>query len=170
MTIFQFALKRSFRNSTNLIFLTLFPVGAIFLPSNEPYPFLPFGYHYFGILLLFVSIRLASIMLEDRAKGVVKRLAVAPISHFHYLWQNLIAYAIILIVQCAIVVGGGVLYGQELYSPLYLFLLFINFSLMSLAFSLAWISNFRNKEVSFLVFMSVIILMAYLAGYCCQSR
>lgn len=164
MTIFQFALKRSFRNKTNLLFLTLFPVGAVFLPASEMWPFLPFGYHYFGVLLLFVSIRLASIMLEDRAKGVVKRLAVAPISHLHYLWQNLLAYMVILLFQCALVVGGGVLYGQELYSPFALFFLFVTFSLTSLAFALAWISLFRNKETSFLVFMSIVVLIALLGG------
>lgn len=164
MTIFQFALKRSFSNKTNLIFLSLFPVGAIFLPSGEEWPFLPYGYQYFGIIVLFVGIRLASIILEDRALGVVKRLAVAPVTHFQYLSQNLLAFSVILLLQCIIVVYGGVLYGQELYQPGWLLVLFISFSFTSLAVALAWISLYRSKETSFLVYMSVIFLMVILGG------
>lgn len=164
MTIFRFALKRSFSNKTNLILLTLFPLACIFLPAGEQWPFLPYGYQYFGILLLFVSIRLATIMLEDRAKGVVKRLAVAPIHYRDYLVQNLLAYAIILIAQCLIVVYGGVLFGQQLYQPHWLLLLYISFSFAALAISLAWISIFRSKESSFLIFMSLIFIVVVLGG------
>lgn len=164
MTIFKFALKRSFSNTTNLIFLTLFPIACIFLPNGEEWPFLPYGYQYFGILILFVGIRLATIILEDRAKGVVKRLAVAPISHFQYLNQNLLAFSVILILQCAIVVYGGVLFGQELYQPGWLFILYVSFSFASLAIALAWISIYRNKDTSFLVYMSLIFIIVVLGG------
>lgn len=164
MTIFHFALKRSFSNKTNIIFLTLFPIACIFFPEGEEWPFLPYGYQYFGILILFVGIRLASIILEDREKGVVKRLAIAPISHFHYLSQNLLAYAVILIIQCMIVVYGGVLFGQELYQPGWLLLLYVSFSFASLAIALAWISIYRRKEVSFLVYMSLIFIIVILGG------
>jgi ABC-2 type transport system permease protein len=164
MTIFQFALKRSFSNTTNLIFLTLFPLGAIFLPAGEEWPFLPYGYQYFGIIVLFVGIRLANIILEDRKKGVVKRLAVAPVTHLGYLSQNLLAFAVILVLQCIILVYGGVLYGHELYQPGWLLVLFISFSFSSIAIALAWISLYRSKETSFLVYMSIIFLVVLLGG------
>lgn len=164
MTIFKFALKRSFSNTTNLIFLTLSPIACIFFPNGEEWPFLPYGYQYFGIVILFVGIRLATIMLEDREKGVVKRLAVAPISHFQYLSQNLLAYSVILILQCAIVVYGGVIFGQELYQPGWLLFLYVSFSFASLAIALAWISIYRKKEVSFLVYMSLIFIVVILGG------
>src|SRR5690606_31871515 len=96
--------------------------------------------------VLLIGIRLAAIILEDREKGVVKMLAVAPISHFRYLSQNQLAYSVILIAQCAIVVYGGVLFGQELYQPSSLFFLFVSFSFASLAIALAWISIFRKKD------------------------
>lgn len=164
MTIFHFALKRSFSNRTNLMFLTLFPIVCIFLPGAEHWPLLPYGYQYFGILMMFVGIRLVSIILEDRAKGVVKRLAVAPTSYFHYLSQNLLAYSVILILQCVIVVYGGVLYGQVLYHPMWLLLLFVSFGFASLAIALAWISFYRIKETAFLVYMSLIFIVAVLGG------
>lgn len=164
MTIFRFALQRIFRNRINLFFLTLFPIVCIFFPQGETWPFLPYGYQYFGIFILFVGIRLASIILEDREKGVDKRLAVAPIRHAHYLTQNLLAYSVIVIAQCFIVVYGGILAGQELHKPHWLFVLFVSFSFTSVATALAWISIFRSREVSFLVYMSIIFLIAVLGG------
>lgn len=164
MTIFRFALKRSFSNKTNIIFLTLLPLACLWLPKGEYWPLLPYGYQYFGILLLFVGIRLASVILEDRAKGVVKRLAVAPLSYWQYLSQNLAAYAVIMVIQCAIVVYGGVLIGIELYKPNWLMLLYVSYSVTSLAIALAWISVYRSKEAAFLVYMSTVVLLALLGG------
>lgn len=164
MTIFRFAIKRSFGNTTNVIFLVLLPIVCIFFPTGEGWPHLPYGYQYFGIVLLFAGIRLTSMMLEDRAKGVVKRLAVAPISHAHYLSQNLLGYAIILMMQCMIIVVGGVLVGHELYQPLWLLVLYTSFSFTAIAIALAWISFYRSKDTAFLVYMSLIFLFVLLGG------
>jgi len=164
VTVFKFSLKRSFSNKTNLLLLTLFPIAFIFFPEGEYWPVLPYGYQYFGIVLLFISIRLTTIILVDRAKGVVKRLAVAPISYGSYLCQNLLAFSVILVMQCAIVVYGGVLLGVELYQPHWLMLLYVSFSFTSLAIALAWISIFRSKESAFLIYMSLVTLLAILGG------
>lgn len=164
MTVFRFALKRSFSNKTNVLLLTLFPIACIFFPKGEYWPTLPYGYQYFGIVMLFISIRLTSVILVDRAKGVVKRLAVAPISYWSYLCQNLLAYSVILVIQCAIVVYGGVLLGVELYQPNWLMLLYVSYSFTSLAIALAWISIFRSKETAFLIYMSLVSLVSILGG------
>lgn len=164
MTVFRFTLKRSFSNKTNLIFLTLFPIACIFFPKGQYWPVLPYGYQYFGIIMLFISIRLTSIILEDRAKGVAKRLAVAPISYRSYLSQNLLAYSVIMLIQCAVVVYGGVLLGIELYKPNWLMVLYASYSFTALAFALAWISIFRSKETAFLIYMSLVSLMSLLGG------
>ncbi|AXF57079.1 ABC transporter permease [Salicibibacter kimchii] len=164
MTIFTFALKRIFRDKTNLIFLTLFPVAAIFLPANDNWPLLPYGYQFFGVLILFVAIRLTGLLIADRQKGVVKRLSAAPVTHFQYLFQNLLAFSVIVIVQCIFMIVGGVMYGHELYEPLWLLVLFLVFSLTAIAFTLAWNTLYRSKETSFLVFMAVIMIMAMLGG------
>ncbi|KYG29636.1 ABC transporter permease [Alkalihalobacillus trypoxylicola] len=164
MILFQYALKRSLANKVNLIFLLLLPILCLFMPAADYWPLLPFGYQYFGIFLMFVSIRLTSIILEDRSRGVVKRLAVAPITHLQYLSQNLLAYFVLMIVQCVVIVYGGLLYGQELFKPHLLLVLFLSFSLTSLAFALFWISFYRSKETSFLIFISLISLIALLGG------
>ncbi|KMK77925.1 ABC transporter permease [Alkalihalobacillus pseudalcaliphilus] len=164
MTVFYYAFKRSIANKTNLFFLFLFPVILIFFPSAEYWPHLPYGYQYFGLFLMFISLKLTGLILEDRMRGVVKRLAVAPISHLRYLTQNLIAYFIILVIQCGILIGGGVLIGLELYQPFWLFILFVCFSLSAIGFSLMWISFFRSREMSMIIFVSVISLIAVLGG------
>lgn len=164
MTIFCFTLKRSFGNLTNLLFLTLAPVVCIFFPGGEGWPPLSYGYQYFGIVILFTAIRLTAIILEDRAKGVVKRLSVAPISHFQYLSGNLLAFAVILIAQSAIMVGGGFLSGQELYRPLALLMLFVSFSFTALSLALAWISVYRDKDTAFLIYMALIFLVIVMGG------
>lgn len=164
MTVFHYVLKRSLANKTSFVLLFLFPVAAIFLPSGEYWPHLPYGYQYFGIFILFISLKLAGSILEDRMRGIAKKLSIAPISHFSYLAQNLLAYFLILAIQCFILVYGGVLIGKELYQPFWLFVLFITFSMASIAFALMWISLFRNKEVSMLIFMSIISIIALIGG------
>ncbi|QDI92245.1 ABC transporter permease [Salicibibacter halophilus] len=164
MTIFTFALKRIFRDKSNLASLTLFPIAAIFLPANDNWPLLPYGYQFFGVLILFVAIRLTGLLIDDRQKGVVKRLAAAPVTHFQYLFQNLLAFSVIVIAQCILVIAGGVMYGNELYEPLWLLVLFLVFSFTAIAFTLAWNTLYRNKETSFLIFMAVIMIIAMLGG------
>lgn len=164
MTIFCFVLRRSFGNLTNLFFLTLAPIACIFFPVAEAWPLLPYGYQYFGIVILFAAIRLTSIILEDRAKGIIKRLSVAPISYFQYLTQNLLAYAVVMIMQCVIVIGGGLIWGQELYQPLALLILYVSFSFAALALALAWITFYRNKDSSFLMYMALIFLVVVMGG------
>ncbi|WP_037287843.1 ABC transporter permease [Saccharibacillus sacchari] len=164
MTIFYFTLKRSFANLANLIFLTAAPIACIFLPAGEGWPPLAYGYAYFGIVILFVAIRLAQIMMEDRVKGILKRLSVAPVRYFSYLGQHLLAYAVILILQSAVVVLGGWIAGQELHRPWALFALYVSFSFAALAMALAWISVFRSKDAAFLFYMSLIVLAALLGG------
>jgi len=164
MTVFYFVLRRSFGNLTNVIFLTLAPIACIFFPSADVWPLLPYGYQYFGIFILFAAIRLTSLIQEDRAKGIIKRLSIAPITYFRYLTQNLLAYAVIMMMQCVIVIGGGLLWGQELYQPLALLILFISFSFAALALALAWITLYRNKDSSFLVYMALIFLVVVMGG------
>lgn len=164
MTIFRYTLIRSFGNKTNLLFLTLFPVICIFLPQGELWPPLPYGYQYFGIVMLFVGIRLATLIIEDRVNGVVKRLAIAPISYLHYLSGHLLAYAVIMVLQCVIVVYGGVAIGRELAQPDWLLLLYVSYSFVALAIALAWVSIFRSKDTAFLVYMSLIFFMSILGG------
>ncbi|WP_096435851.1 ABC transporter permease [Alteribacter populi] len=164
MTIFTFALKRSFRSLGNVILLLVLPIAVILLPVGE-WSVLPLGYQFYGMIMLFGAARLVQFIMEDRSTGVLKRIGVAPVTHFQYLWQSLLAYSLILIGQNAVVIVGGMLvHGQALIAPLLLFVVYSFFSLTAIALCLAWISLYRNKDSAFLILMNVIILMAMLGG------
>ncbi|MCC5912725.1 MAG: ABC transporter permease [Clostridiaceae bacterium] len=167
MTIFNFVFKRYFRKKSNIIFLLLLPLASVFLPVGEHYEWfpLPMGFQYYGILLLFIAARLTSIVMEDRTNKTLLRIGVAPITHFQYLFQNLLAFSLILMVaNFLVVVAGRFIHGEVLVSPLMFFFIYSIFSFTAIGFSLAWVSLFKNKEAAFSVLAGVFILMAILGG------
>lgn len=164
MTIFNFVFKRYFRKPSNIVFLFVLPLAAVFLPAGEWLP-IPLGFQYYGVLLLFIAARLASVIMEDRANKTLLRIGAAPVTHFQYLWQNLLAYSIILIaLNLVVVVAGVVVHGDGLTSPILLFIIYSFFSMTAIGFSLAWYSLFRNKESAINVFSGVIMLITMLGG------
>ncbi|MDT8861847.1 ABC transporter permease [Alkalihalobacillus sp. MEB130] len=164
MTVFQFVFKRFFRKKSNSIFLLVLPIGAIFLPVGE-WPPIPLGFHYYGIIIMFIASRLAAIIMEDRANKTLLRLSVAPITHFQYLLQNLLAYTgILTAVNLVFVMLGVMVHGESVPSPSLLFIIYTVYSITALGFSLAWYAIFRNKEAAFSILGGIIILMAMLGG------
>ncbi|WP_066189872.1 ABC transporter permease [Gracilibacillus timonensis] len=163
MTIFLFAIKRCFRDIMNIVLLCVLPIIVIWMPDAEWTP-LPLGFQLYGAVLFFAAAKLVSIMMEDRMKGVLMRIGVAPVTHFQYLWQNLLAYTLILMVQIILVMIGGLLYGYDLVDPLFLFLVYLLFAITSISFSLAWFMLFRHKETALVILMSLIMLMSMAGG------
>ncbi|MFD1412820.1 ABC transporter permease [Oceanobacillus jeddahense] len=163
MTVFFFAIKRCFRNMMNIIFLCVLPILVILMPDEEWLP-LPLGFQMYGVLLLFAAGRIVSIIMDDRAKGIMTRVGISPITHLQYLWQNLLAYSLILIVQVGLVIIAGSLYGHDLINPFLLFVVYSLFAITAIGFSLAWFSLFRHKETAFAVLIGLIFLMAMAGG------
>jgi len=164
MTIFTFVFRRFFRKKMNILVLMALPLGAVFLPVGE-WPPMPLGFHYYSLLLLFIAARLGGIILEDRINRTLLRVSVAPITHFHYLWQNILAYTTILTaVNVVFILLGVMVHGDQLPSPVALFLIYTVFSMTALGFSFAWYSLFRNQESAFSTLGGVIILMGMLGG------
>ncbi|WP_026477412.1 ABC transporter permease [Alkaliphilus transvaalensis] len=167
MTVFKFVFKRYFRDLPNVIFLLLLPIVAAFLPiggTPEWIP-LPLGFQYYGIILLLIAARLAGVILEDRINKTVLRIGVAPMTHLQYLWQNLLAFSLILMgVNVVVMIIGLLVHGNTLISPILLFIIFSIFSMTSIGFALAWYSLFRDKETAFSLLGGVIMLMVMLGG------
>lgn len=164
MTIFNFVFKRYFRSRSNILFLLILPIASVFLPVGEWLP-IPLGFQYYGILQLFIATRLASIIMEDRTNKILLRIGVAPVTHFQYLWQNLLAYSTIMImVNLVVVIVGVFVHGEGLISPILLFIIYSFFSMTAIGFSLAWYSLFRNKEAAINILTGVIMLIAILGG------
>ncbi|MCM3782189.1 ABC transporter permease [Neobacillus mesonae] len=167
MTIFNFALLRSVRSLPNLILLLGVPLAIIFLPVGGWHA-LPLGYHFNGILLLFSASKLVHMIMEDRKNKMMTRIGVAPVTHFNYLSQNLMAFALLLVGQSAVVtLGAWLLHDNVFSSVIQLFTFFSVFSVFSvtaISFSLAWCSMFRQPESSTAVMLGIIMVMAMLGG------
>lgn len=164
MTIFKFIFKRYFRQPSNIIFLLVLPIVLVFLPDLE-WPPIPMGFQYYGVLLLFIATRLTGIILDDRSRKTTLRISVAPITHFQYLWQNLLAYSVLLTGVNSLVVLIGVLYhGENLVSPVLLFIVYTFFSVTAIGFSLALYAIIRNKEAALALLTGVISLISMLGG------
>ncbi len=164
MTVFIFVFKRFFRKKSNLFLLLVLPIASVFLPTGEWLP-IPIGFQYYGLLLLFIASKLCGIIMEDRTNKVLLRLGVAPITHFQYLLQNLLAYSLIMtIVNIVVIITGIIVHGENLVGPFWLLLIYTFFTMTAISFSLAWYSLFRDKEAAFSVLGGFIILLGMLGG------
>jgi ABC-2 type transport system permease protein len=165
MTVFRFALKRSFRSPFNIVLLCVLPVGLVFVPV-VPGSVLPLGFHLYGQVIMFAAFLMVRTTVEDRLSGVLGRIAAAPVSYFRYLWETLLAYGLLLVAQNAAVVGLGVMrYGGYLAAPVLQFAAFSSFSLVSIAFSLAGFSLFGRREIAYASIASAITLLSMLGGF-----
>jgi ABC-2 type transport system permease protein len=165
VTIFRFTLKRVFHSPLNLLLVCVLPVGAAFLPSSVGWA-VPIGFHMYGAILLFAAFLMLRSVVEDGLSGVFQRIGAAPVTHFQYLWETLLAYAVVLIVQNAVMVVLGVLiHGDRIPSPFLLFTAYTVFSLTSLAISLAGGSLFRNRDTAYGTLTGVLMIVAMLGGF-----
>lgn len=164
LTIFNFALIRSVRSLPNLILLLGLPAAVVVLPEGGWHG-LPLGYHFYGILLLFCASKLVHMIMEDRKNKMMTRIGVAPVTHFKYLSQNLLAFALLLVGQSAVVTFSAWLLHADVFGSLIqLFSMFSVFSVTAISFSLAWCSMFRQPESSTAVMLGIIMIMAVLGG------
>lgn len=164
MTIFIFVLKRCLRSPANLLLLCGLPVAVVLLPRSQ-WQALPIGYQYYGVLLLFAASKLVHMLMEDRRNKMMNRIGAAPVTHLHYLLQHLLAFGLLLMIQCAVVAGGGMLvHGSSLRLAGQLFLVYSVFAVTAISFSLAWCSLFRHPESSIAVMLGIIMVMAMLGG------
>lgn len=165
MTIFRFALVRAFRSPLNVLLVCALPIGLAFLPAAEGWA-LPIGFQMYGAVLLFAAFLLLRSVVEDWVNGIFQRIGAAPITHLRYLGQTLLAYAAILFVQNAAIVGLGVLvHGERIPSPFLLFLSFSAFSVTALAISLAGGALFQRRDTAYQALSTALMLMAMVGGF-----
>ncbi len=164
MTIFRFALMRSMRKRLTLISLCAVPFAMVLFPPvwvSEN----GFGFSFYGLVILYAAFLLVRSIMTDRINKITVRIFAAPVTNFQYLFQNLLGFLLLLSIQIVAVLSlGAVLYGWEAAAVCKLMLGYILFAMSSIAFSLAWNSLFRSKEMSDGVFSVIISLMALLGG------
>jgi ABC-2 type transport system permease protein len=164
MTILRFALRRALGNPFLAALYFLVPAAVVLLP-RPPGSTLPVGFHIYGIILLFTAFLMVRLIVEDRESGVFLRIGAAPITHFRYLLETLVAYAVVLLAQNALVVGLGVLvHGQSLVAPWRLFAAYAVFSSTAIAFCLAVCALFRLREAAYGTCSGLIVVISMLGG------
>jgi len=164
MTVFRFALRRAFRDPLNLLLVCALPLGAAFLPSVEGLG-LPLGFQMYGAIVLFDAFLLLRSVVDDGVSGVFQRIGAAPLTPLRYLGETLLAYALILFVQNAAMVGLGTLVqGGRLPAPPLLLLAYTVFSLTSLSISLAGGALFRDRDTAYQSLSAFLMVLAMIGG------
>lgn len=164
MTIFHFTIIRSLRSRNTLIALALIPIIMILIPPLW-YSEQNTGFNLYGIAIMYGAFVLVRAIMNDRVSGTVTRIFAAPVTTFQYLFQNLLAYLLLLAMQIFLILGlGMLLYNWNFMLSLQLSLCYTIFAATSISFSLAWNSLFRNKLMADGVFSIVVNFMAILGG------
>lgn len=164
MTIFRFAIKRSFRRISTLIALCVVPALMIFIRplwagADADGPMM------YGIVVLYSAFLVVRTVMTDRITGTIVRIYAAPVTPLEYLSQNLLAAMVLVSAQIVLVTAlGAVLYRWSVSSAFALWVCYTVFGACAVGFSLAWVSLFRSRDLSDGVFSVVVSFMAILGG------
>jgi ABC-2 type transport system permease protein len=163
MTIFKFALVRGLRKKLTLIVLCIVPLIIIFIKplwTGDSY-----GFTFYGVVILLAAFLLVRSIMTDRVSGMAIRIFAAPVTTFQYLFQNLMAFLLLLSCQITVlVIIGALLYKWHVPMAMKLFICYILFAVTSIAFSLAWNSLFHSRDLSDGIIGVVISIMSLLGG------
>lgn len=164
MTIFRYALLRSFRRKWTLVVLWVAPVFLMLLnPLWEDGSFS--GFSIYSMVILLAAFLLVRPIMEDRVTGTAVRIFAAPITTLRYLFQNLLAALFLLMVQIVVLLGSRLLWQGWSWSLTARVLLgYAVFAGVGLALCLAWHSLFRSKDLSDAVFSIVMSVMGLFGG------
>jgi len=164
LIIFKYDLKKSFQNKAVLLCTFILPLVLIFaspLWSGE----VQIGFNLMAFVVMGGTFLTAQGILNERIEGTLTRIMVAPITMLNYLTQKLLAYSIPIAMQITLVcLIGMVLYDWYLSFTIALILIYILFTVTSVAMAIAWASLFKSKESSLTSFSLVLTAMAMLGG------
>jgi ABC-2 type transport system permease protein len=163
MNLYTFALKEDCRQPLNIVLIALLPMVLLIIPAH-PQSF-PFGLNLYGMLLLYSAFLLTRPVVEDRMKGIVVRIAASPISHLKYLNSHLLAYLTLIGAQILIfMIGVLVVHKENVHGYGNIVLLYVSYSIMAIAFALAWNTLFRSFNLSFGIFSGFGSVMCLVSG------
>lgn len=164
MTIFRYALLRNLRRKWTLVALWIAPVCLMLLnPLWEEGSFA--GFSIYGVVIILAAFLLVQPIMEDRVTGTAVRIFAAPITTFKYLFQNLLASLVLLVIQVVVLLGPRLIWqGWALSLAGRVLLAYAVFAAVALALGLAWTSLFRTKTLSDTVFSVVLSVMALFGG------
>lgn len=165
MTVFRYALKRTIKNPLDVLMILVLPIAIVFI-SEETWIPIPMGLQYYALLLLFLSSKICKIMMIDRENRITLRIAASPISHFRYLFENLMAFVLILtFINIVVVVIGVLNYGVDAINPLRILSLYSAFSVAAIGMAIAWFAMFKHTETAYSILGGLYTAMAMMGGF-----
>jgi len=162
MVILKFALKRSFRRPLTIFMSFVLPISLLLISGLWGDG--GRGYYLIALVIMFGSFPLTGGMLTDRRERTIVRIMSTPTTTFDYLFQNLIACMVPLLLQSLVIsVTGMLLHDWSFTFTFFIGVCYLAFAATSVAFSFAWNCLFKSKEVSFTI-LSMFLTLASFAG------
>lgn len=145
MSIFKFSLLRIVRNPLSLLMGIVLPIGFLIIPNMWIEG--GRGYYWIAFCILLAAFPLTRGLQTDMKDLVVMRIMSTPTTTLKYLFQNLAACLLPLLVQIAFVcVFGMIRYDWTVAVTANLALIYLLFSATAIGFAYAW--HFLFKKVT----------------------
>jgi len=166
MVILKSALMRSLKNPVAILAGFVLPVMFMFISDmwGEATGGMMDGrgYYMIPLVMLFGTFPLTGGMTRERRNKIVMRIMSTPTTTFSYLFQNLLACMIPLLIQVLVICTlGAVMHGWTAEFTLTIGTLYFLFAGTSVAFNFAWNCLFKNAEISFGVLAGVLTFAAF---------
>jgi len=158
MTIFKFALLRIVRNPLAILLGVLIPLGLLLISAMWEEG--GRGYYWIAFTLMLGAFPLTRGLQTDMRERTVMRIASTPTTTFSYLWQNLFASLLPLIVQIIFICGFGMIrYDWSLEVAGMLGVLYVLFAMTAIGFAYAWafLTKKMEGETGSAVMMTILI-------------
>ena len=145
MTIFKFSLIRILRNPLTILLGLIIPIGLMLVSGMWEEG--GRGYYWIAFTLLLSAFPLTRGLQTDMRERVVVRIMSTPTKTVNYLWQNLLACLMPLVLQVIIICAFGLIrYDWSLEVAGMLGVLYILFAMTAIGLAYAWAFLFKNKE------------------------
>jgi len=145
MTVFKFALIRILRNPLTILLGLVIPIGLMLISGMWEEG--GRGYYWIAFTLLISAFPLTRGLQTDMRERAVMRIMSTPTKTVTYLWQNLAACMVPLVVQIIFIcVFGMIRYDWTFEVASMLGVLYMLFAMTAIGLAYAWAFLFKKKE------------------------
>jgi len=119
----------------------------------------------YAMIILYGAFLLTRMFVEDKENGLTARIATSPVQPWKYLFENLVCFSVILIVQNVLVIlAYSIINPHGIVHPILLLLTFIGYSIMSVGLMLTISTVCRTSFVMMCASTGAIMILSMLGG------
>lgn len=123
------------------------------------------GLSLYAMIILYGAFLLTRMFVEDKENELTTRIATSPVKPWRYLFENLVCFSVILIVQNILVIlTYSIINPHGIVHPVLLLLTFIGYSIMSVGLMLTISTICKTSFVMMCASTSGIMLLSMLGG------